>query len=254
MHFAANHEVDKSMKHPHKFYENNVSNTLRLLDALIKFDVLKIIFSSTSAVYGNVDIFPTVEETPKNPINPYGKSKSIIEDILIDYDKAYGLKHVALRYFNAAGASPDLSHGYSQKPANHIVPIVAQKILSGETIEIFGDDFNTKDGTAERDYIHVYDIATAHLAALNYLNKESTSNVFNIGANNSNSVLEVIEAFKKITKKHIKYKYVERRPGDAPKTWADSKKAKKILKWEPQFDLDGIVKHAFLWEEKKVDG
>ncbi len=251
MHFAADHEVRKSIKKPDEFYANNVINTIKLLNASIKCNVENIIFSSTSAVYGNIKSFPTTEETSKFPISPYGKSKSIIEDLLEDYENAYGLKHVVLRYFNAAGASPDLIHGYTQDPASHIIPIVAQKILSDETIEVFGNDFDTKDGTPERDYIHVYDIATAHLAALAYLNDGMESDVFNIGANHSNSVLEVIDAFRKVTKKEISYQFAKRRPGDASKTWADSKKAKKILKWKPIYNLDDIVKHAFLWEEQK---
>ncbi|MDB4849064.1 UDP-glucose 4-epimerase GalE [Gammaproteobacteria bacterium] len=251
MHFAADHEVGKSVTSPDEFYNNNVGNTFKLLNLAVKCNIKNFIFSSTSAVYGDINLFPTNEKTPKAPISPYGKSKSMIEDALEDYANAYNFKYVAFRYFNAAGASPDLKHGYTQKPANHIVPVVAQKILSGKTIEIFGNDFDTKDGTTERDYIHVYDIATAHLCALSYLDKGMPSEVFNIGANRPNSVLEVVEAFKKLIDKEISYKFVNRRPGDTPKTWADSSKAMKKLNWKPRYDLNDIVEHAFLWEKHK---
>jgi UDP-glucose 4-epimerase len=251
MHFAADHEVGKSVTDPNEFYNNNVAHTFNLLNLVIKCNIKNFIFSSTSAVYGDINLFPTTEKTPKAPISPYGKSKSMIEDALVDYANAYDFKYVALRYFNAAGASPDLKHGYTQSPANHIVPVVAQKILSGKTIEIFGNDFDTNDGTTERDYIHVYDIATAHLCALSYLNKGMPSEIFNIGANRPNSVLEIVEAFKKVTNKKISYKFVNRRPGDTPKTWADSSKAEKLLDWKPCYSLNDIVKHAFLWEKQK---
>ena len=251
MHFAADHEVGKSVTDPNEFYNNNVAHTFNLLNLVIKCNIKNFIFSSTSAVYGDINLFPTTEKTSKAPISPYGKSKSMIEDALVDYANAYDFKYVALRYFNAAGASPDLKHGYTQSPANHIVPVVAQKILSGKTIEIFGNDFDTNDGTTERDYIHVYDIATAHLCALSYLNKGMPSEIFNIGANRPNSVLEIVEAFKKVTNKKISYKFVNSRPGDTPKTWADSSKAEKLLDWKPCYSLNDIVKHAFLWEEQK---
>ena len=154
-------------------------------------------FSSSSSVYGDITNFPTTEDTPKAPVSPYGKSKSIVEDMLEDYERAFGLNYVALRYFNAAGADPDNSHGYTQEKASHIVPIISRNVLSNEVTTVFGMDYDTPDGTAIRDYTHVFDIATAHLASMHYLGDGGTSDVFNIGNGTGNSVLEVIHAFEK---------------------------------------------------------
>lgn len=250
MHFAADHEVGRSVEQPAVFYWNNVANTIALLNHAVEAGVKNFIFSSSSSVYGDIENFPTTEETPKAPISPYGKTKSMAEDMLEDYAKAYGLKFVALRYFNAAGAAPDLSHGYTQEPASHIVPIIAKKIIKGETVQVFGNDYNTTDGTCERDYTHVFDIATAHLAAMNYLDDGGEDGIFNIGANGSQSVLDVIEAFSQVLSKPVPYEFVGRREGDAPKTWADNSKAKQAFGWQPQYGLEDIVRHAYEWESK----
>ena len=250
MHFAADHEVGRSMSEPGVFYWNNVANTIALLNNAVEAGVKNFIFSSSSSVYGDIDNFPTTENTPKSPVSSYGLSKSIIEDILPDYKRAYGLNYAALRYFNAAGASPDNTHGYMQEKASHIVPIISRKILAGENVEVFGNDYNTADGTCERDYTHMFDIATAHLAADNYLSDGGESDIFNIGAGNSMSVLQVINAFERVLDTTVHYEFVPRRDGDAPKTFADNTKAREAFGWEPIFGLDEIVQHSYAWEEK----
>jgi len=250
MHFAADHEVGRSMSEPGVFYWNNVANTIALLNHAVEAGVENFIFSSSSSVYGDIDTFPTTESTPKSPVSSYGLSKSIIEDILPDYKRAYGLNYAALRYFNAAGASPDNTHGYKQEKASHIVPIISRKILAGENVEVFGNDYDTADGTCERDYTHMFDIATAHLAADNYLSDGGESDIFNIGAGNSMSVLQVINAFERVLDTTVHYEFVPRRDGDAPKTFADNTKAREAFGWEPIYGLDDIVAHGHAWEEK----
>jgi UDP-glucose 4-epimerase len=251
MHFAADHEVGRSVAEPDVFYWNNVANTILLLNHAVDFGVKNFVFSSSSSVYGDIQDFPTSEETPKLPVSPYGKSKSMVEDMLEDYATAFGLNYTALRYFNAAGAAPDLTHGYLQNPASHIVPIVAKKVIANESFEVFGNDYDTADGTCERDYTHVFDIATAHLSAMQYLDDNGASGVFNIGASTSNSVLQVLKAFETVTGKPIEHTFAERRAGDPPKTWADNTKARNAFGWEPQYGLEDIVRHALEWEQKQ---
>lgn len=251
MHFAADHEVGRSVLEPAVFYWNNVANSVALLNHAVESGVKNFVFSSSSSVYGDISQFPTTEDTPKAPCSPYGKTKSMVEDMLEDYANAYDINFVALRYFNAAGAAPDLSHGYTQDPASHIVPILAKKIIKGEEFDVYGNDYETADGTCERDYTHVFDIATAHLAAMNYLDDSGSNGIFNIGANGSQSVMEVIAAFEKVTNTTIKYNVVPRRAGDAAKTWADNTKAREAFGWEPQYGLEDIVRHAYEWEKKQ---
>jgi UDP-glucose 4-epimerase len=250
MHFAADHEVGRSVLEPAVYYWNNVANSIALLNHAVNAGVKNFVFSSSSSVYGDIDSFPTTENTPKAPVSPYGKTKSMVEDMLDDYANAYDINFVALRYFNAAGADPALKHGYVQEPASHIVPIIARKIISGESFEVFGNDYDTADGTCERDYTHVFDIATAHLAAMNYLDDGGANGIFNIGANGSQSVMDVISAFEKVVGTTVPYTIAPRRAGDPPKTWADNSKAKKAFGWEPQYGLEDIVKHAYEWEKK----
>lgn len=250
MHFAAEHEVGRSMVEPGKYYWNNVANTIALLNHSVGAGVKNFIFSSSSSVYGIHDTFPTTENTPRDPISPYGRTKKIVEDILVDYYRAYGLNYVALRYFNAAGADPELRHGYMQDPASHLIPILARAAISGETVKVFGDDYPTIDGTAERDYTHVFDIATAHLASMNYLSDGGHSGAFNIGAGNSFSVLRVIDRFNSVNETNINLEIVDRRPGDPARTFSDISKAKTAFGWEPVHTLDDIVKHAYEWEKK----
>lgn len=250
MHFAADHEVARSVEDPGTYYWNNVANTIALLNQAVKAGVKNFVFSSSSTVYGMVDVFPTPEPTDRDPVSPYGKTKKMVEDILVDYHKAYGLNFAALRYFNAAGADPTLKHGYTQDPASHLVPILARAAIENSTVQIFGDDYPTNDGTAERDYTHVFDIATAHLSAMNYLQDGGDSGAFNIGAGDSASVLEVVNTFNAVNNTDIKYEVVSRRPGDVAKTYADITKASAAFGWSPIYKLDDIVKHSFEWEKK----
>ena len=250
MHFAADHEVARSVEDPGTYYWNNVANTIALLNQAVKAGVKNFVFSSSSTVYGMVDVFPTPEPTDRDPVSPYGKTKKMVEDILVDYHKAYGLNFAALRYFNAAGADPTLKHGYTQEPASHLVPILARAAIENSTVLIFGNDYPTNDGTAERDYTHVFDIATAHLAAMNYLQDGGDSGAFNIGAGASASVLEVVNTFNAVNNTDIKYEVVSRRQGDVAKTYADITKASEAFGWSPIYKLDDIVRHSYEWEKK----
>lgn len=251
MHFAADHEVGRSVTDPGVFYGNNVANTINLINNAVEAGVKKFIFSSSSSVYGDIQDFPTTEDTPTNPVSAYGLTKKMVEDMLPDYDRAYGMKFVNLRYFNAAGADPQITHGYTQKPASHLVPIIARAIINEETVQVFGGDYDTADGSAERDYTHVFDIATAHLAALNYLDDKGTSNTFNLGQSSPNSVMQVIEAFERVTGEKVNWELVDRRAGDPPKTYADITKAREELGWRPIYGLDEIIEHSFAWEKKQ---
>jgi UDP-glucose 4-epimerase len=250
MHFAAEHEVGRSVADPATYYWNNVANTIALLNQAVKAGVKNFIFSSSSSVYGMVDVFPTPEATDRDPVSPYGKTKKMVEDILVDYHTAYGLNFAALRYFNAAGAAPNLTHGYTQDPATHLIPIIARAAIEGTQVNVFGDSYPTKDGTAERDYTHVFDIATAHLSAMNYLEDGGHSGAFNIGAGNSVSVLDVIDTFNRVNNTNVKYGIVDKRPGDSSKTFADISKASNAFGWSPVYKLEDIVKHAYEWEKK----
>ena len=250
MHFAAFIEVGESVNNPTKYYQNNVENTLHLLAAMAKYKVNNLIFSSSAAIYGQPEYTPLDESHPKNPINPYGRSKLIIEEILPDYDKAYGLKSISLRYFNAAGADPKGRFGPRHTPASHLIPLVLQA-ASGhkENIKVFGTDYETSDGTCIRDYIHVLDLCEAHLLALKKLFNGGATNAYNLGNGNGFSVFEVIETAKKVTQRPFNVIKYERRPGDAAILIADAKKAQQELDWKPKYpELEAIVKHAWQWE------
>lgn len=251
IHLAADHEVGRSVLQPGVFYHNNVANSITLLNCAIETGVKNFIFSSSSSVYGDILSFPTDELTPKAPLSPYGKTKSWIEDALPDYETAYGLKFVSLRYFNAAGADPELTHGYTQEPASHLVPILCKKALANETVVINGNDYDTPDGTAVRDYTHVFDIATAHLAAINYLDDGGKSTTFNIGAGEPKSILEVIKTFEELGI-NIPYEFGPKRAGDPAITFADITKAKQLLGWSPIYKISDIVQHAWAWETKRT--
>lgn len=250
IHLAADHEVGRSVSEPAVYYHNNVSNTINLLNCAVENGVKHFIYSGSSSVYGNTSTFPTTEDTPKDPQSPYARTKSIVEDIMADYAKAYDFQYISLRYFNAAGAMPDSSHGYTQDPATHLVPVVCRKAVHGEVLDINGNDYDTKDGTCERDYTHVCDIASAHIAALNYLDKVDHSDIFNIGAGESQSILDVIGAVNAIAKQPVEYQVVSRREGDVAKTYAGTSKAKELLEWEPKYTFEDIVTHAYAWEKK----
>lgn len=252
MHFAAFTYVGESVEDPQKYYMNNLKNTLNLLQVMLEFDVKYFVFSSTCATYGNPLKIPITEDHPQNPINPYGRAKLMVENVLEDYSRAYGLKYVALRYFNAAGADADGEIGELHDPETHLIPLILDA-ASGERedIKIFGTDYNTPDGTCIRDYVHVTDLADAHIKALEYLKNGGKSDFFNLGNGNGFSVREVIETARKITGKNIKAVEDARRPGDPPVLVGSSKKAREILKWEPKYDeLSKIVETAWKWHEK----
>ncbi|NBJ94038.1 UDP-glucose 4-epimerase GalE [Parablautia muri] len=251
-HFAAFAYVGESVVKPEKYYYNNVTNTLNLLHVMKKYGCNKLIFSSTCATYGEPERVPITEEMKQNPINPYGASKLMVERIFQDYNKAYGLKFVVFRYFNAAGADPEGEIGESHTPETHLIPLVLDA-ASGKRrdIKVFGTDYATPDGSCIRDYIHVYDLATAHLLALHYLEEGKESNFFNLGNALGTSVLEVVKTVKKVTGRDFTVTLAERRAGDPARLVGSSEKAQKMLGWKPIYgDIDIIVEHAWKWHEK----
>lgn len=251
MHFASYIQVGESVINPGKYYDNNISNTINLLNAMVSHKVNKLIFSSSAAIFGNPEYLPIDEDHPANPTSPYGYSKLVVENILRDYDKAYNLKSVCLRYFNAAGADPYSSIGEKHNPETHLIPLVLQVASERmKKISIYGNDYKTQDGTCIRDYIHVMDICNAHLLALDYLIVNNTSNHFNLGNQTGYSVMEVIKTVENVTKKRIKLEICPKRHGDPDVLVADNKKACRILNWRPEFsDLNTIIKHAWSWEK-----
>lgn len=252
-HFAAFAYVGESVTNPSKYYNNNVAATINLLDAMVRHNVKYFVFSSTCATYGQPDKMPITEDMPQKPINPYGASKLMVERILEDYETAYGLHSVCLRYFNAAGDDPDGEIGESHTPETHIIPLILDAALGKrESIKVFGTDYDTKDGSCIRDYIHVLDLADAHIRALEYMKKENISNRFNLGTSNGTSVIEMVEAAKKITGVDFKVVYAERRPGDPAELVGSNIKAKEILGWEPKYsDVETILKDAWNWQKGK---
>lgn len=252
MHFASYIEVGESIIAPAKYYFNNVTNTQNLLDTMVKHGVLNFIFSSTAAIFGEPQYIPIDEKHTMKPINPYGRTKLIVEQMLADYDHAYGLKSVALRYFNAAGADPEIRIGERHVPESHLIPLVLQA-ASGrrDSISIFGQDYDTPDGTCIRDYIHICDLCEAHLLAINALQSSNHSAAYNLGNGNGFSVKEVIDTAKQVTGRDIPVEFAERRVGDPARLVADAALARKELSWEPAFSsLESIIKHAWLWEGK----
>ena len=253
MHFAAYIAVGESVQEPGKYYHNNVSSTLNLLETAIAAGVKKFVFSSTCAVYGMPKEIPMTENHPHDPLSPYAASKDMVERILADFDRAYGLKSVAFRYFNASGADPSGNLGEDHNPETHLIPLALLTALGKrKSLYIFGTDYDTPDGTAVRDYIHVNDLADAHVLGLKYLLDGGESQVFNLGNGNGFSVREVIETARKVTGKEIPALESDRRPGDAPILVGSSDKAHKILGWNPQYaDLTKIVSHAWQWHQKR---
>ncbi|HIK13272.1 MAG TPA: UDP-glucose 4-epimerase GalE [Oscillatoriaceae cyanobacterium M33_DOE_052] len=253
MHFAAYAYVGESVTDPAKYYRNNVAGTLTLLEAAIAANVKKIVFSSTCATYGMPQTLPLTEDHPQNPINPYGTSKLMVERMLNDFDIAYGLKSVIFRYFNAAGADPSGTLGEDHNPETHLIPLVLQTCLGmRDYISIFGTDYPTADGTCIRDYIHVNDLASAHILGLEYLLALGNSDAFNLGGGGGFSVQEVIETTLKVTGIPVKTVVTERRPGDPPVLVGSSEKAKQILGWSPQYpQLEEIIAHAWQWHQQR---
>lgn len=253
MHFAAYIAVGESVTDPAKYYQNNVAGTLTLLEAMITASINKFIFSSTCALYGVPKFVPITEDHPQDPISPYATSKWMVERILSDFDAAYNFKSVRFRYFNAAGADTNGLLGEDHIPETHLIPLVLLTALGKrESISIFGTDYPTEDGTCIRDYIHVNDLAQAHILGLKYLLEGGESEVFNLGNGSGFSVREVIESAKKVTQKEIKTEERDRRPGDPPILVGSSDKARKILGWHPQYpDLNEIISHAWQWHQRR---
>jgi len=252
MHFAAFSQVGESVKNPQKYFENNVGGSKNLLDAMMVFGVKKIIFSSTAAIFGEATEIPIAEEASKEPTNPYGESKLEIEKLLEKYDKEHDLKYVALRYFNAAGAAEDGSCGEMHDPETHLIPLIL-KTAKGEreSIRIFGTDYPTPDGTCVRDYIHVEDLAEAHMLALDFLQREGNSENFNLGSQQGYSVREVIEECKKVTQKDFLVEEAERRAGDPAILIASSQKIREKIGWQAKRSLTEMVRDAWEWEREK---
>jgi UDP-glucose 4-epimerase len=248
MHFAAKIQVGESVERPDLYYGNNLAKVTALLDAMNENECRMLVFSSTAAVYGNPENFPVDEDTPTNPINPYGASKLFMEQIIRDYGKAFGMRSVILRYFNAAGASLDGETGESQKVKQNLIPIVLQNTELGKTSIIFGDDWDTPDGTCIRDYIHIEDIVEAHIKGIEYLENGGTTDVFNLGSENGASVKEVIEMVRECHNGEVKATVGPRRAGDPAQLIAHSSKANNILGWSPKHsDLETIIKSAYQW-------
>lgn len=253
MHFAAHIEVGESVRLPAKYYQNNVSKTLTLLEAMVEAKVPRFIFSSTAAIFGMPERTPIDEDQPKKPINPYGRSKLMIEEALEDFDRAYGLKSVCLRYFNAAGADPEGQLGERHDPETHLIPICLQ-VASGRRPEmaVFGTDYDTPDGTCIRDYVHVADLCSAHALALEQLLQGGDSRRYNLGNGEGFSVREVIDTVARVTGKSLNVREEARRAGDPARLIADSRRARQELGWNPQYaDLATIVAHAWAFEEKR---
>ncbi|MFC1771536.1 UDP-glucose 4-epimerase GalE [Candidatus Margulisiibacteriota bacterium] len=251
MNFSGYINVGESCQKPDRYYRNNVVNTLTLLNTMREFNITKFIFSSTAAIFGDPQEIPITEEHPKNPINPYGNTKLTMERVLADYDKAYGFKHINLRYFNAAGADPESRIGERHEPESHLIPLTILAALGKrEDIKIFGTDYPTKDGTCIRDYIHVDDLAMAHVKALAYLNEKNQSESFNLGNNQGFSVREIIETVKRISGRDFKVIEAERRSGDPAVLISSDKKVKQVLGWRQEFnEIDFIVKTAWEWHK-----
>ena len=246
--FAAFTYVGESVNNPQKYYVNNVIGTLNLLNAMLQHGVKKIVFSSTCATYGEPQYIPIDEKHPQNPINPYGRTKLMIEQIFADYEQAYGLQHIALRYFNAAGCASDGSIGESHSPETHLIPLVL-KAITGERpcIKIFGTDYDTPDGTCLRDYIHVEDLALAHRLALEKL--DHYSGCINLGTGIPTSVKNIIAAAEKISGRQCPVEIAARRAGDPAKLYADNRLAQQILGWKPKYTaIEDIINTAWNWE------
>lgn len=251
IHFAAFALVGESVENPAKYYRNNVVGTLNLLDTMVKHNVLKVVFSSTCATYGEPQYTPIDENHPQNPINSYGSSKLMVEMIMKDYDRAYGLKSIRLRYFNVAGCDEQTRIGEWHEPETHLIPNILKSVTDkNKKFKIFGDDYNTKDGTCIRDYVNVEDLAQAHKLAYEYLMRENKSDVFNLGTEKGDSVKTVFRECEKVLNRKIPVEIVERRPGDPAILYANANKAKSVLGWKPERTLADSISSAYEWEKK----
>lgn len=249
IHFAAFSLVGESVTNPAKYYRNNTYGTLNLLETMVKYDVKKIVFSSTCATYGEPRYTPIDELHPQSPINPYGNSKLCIEYMLKDFDKAYGLKSIILRYFNVAGCDAQTRIGEWHEPETHLIPNILKSTFGeGKIFKIFGNDYDTPDGTCIRDYVNVEDLAQAHRLAYIYLTKNNESNIFNLGTEQGDSVKQVFDTCEKVLDKKIAVETVERREGDPAKLYANANKAKTVLGWTPKRSLENSIDSAYKWE------
>lgn len=256
LHFAASSLVGESVEKPLVYFNNNVYGMQVLLEVMHEFDVKRIVFSSTAATYGEPKESPITEESPTNPKNPYGESKLMMEKMMKWCDEAYGMRYVALRYFNVAGAKNDASIGEDHTPETHLVPIILQVALGQrESLAIYGDDYDTPDGTCIRDYVQVEDLIAAHILALEYLKAGNESNFFNLGSNKGYSVTEMLEAAREVTGRDIPAKIAPRRAGDPSRLVASSEKSRAILGWAPEYtDVKEIIKTAWAWHESHPNG
>jgi UDP-glucose 4-epimerase len=246
VHFAAYIAVGESTREPELYFANNVGGSLSLFEAMARANVKRIVFSSTAAVYGEPPQSPIPEDSPFAPVSPYGQSKAMVERVLADLDHYRGLRSVVLRYFNACGAEPDAKLGELHEPETHLIPLLFRAAMSGDPIQLFGDDYPTPDGTCVRDYIHVGDLASAHLAALDHLLAGGASAQFNVGTGQGNTVLEVLRAVEEISGRKVPYKVAPRRDGDSPSLVANSQKLQRTLGWKPvRSDLHQIVRDAW---------
>jgi UDP-glucose 4-epimerase len=253
VHFAAHSMVGESVKKPELYFLNNTGGTASLLTAMTQANVKRLVFSSTAAVYGTPATVPIPEELPFAPVNPYGESKVAVEKMFPWMDSGTGLRSIALRYFNACGADPDLDLGEEHDPETHLIPLLIRAVLTGEPITLFGDDYETPDGTCIRDYIHVTDLAQAHVVAIEKLLAGGNSAAFNVGTGEGHSVLEVMRAVEKITGQQVPHTIGPRRAGDPPALIANSDKLKRTLGWKPKFpELTDIVATAWQFEKKRT--
>jgi len=254
MHFASSIQVGESVRRPDLYYQNNVANTINLLNAMVEHGIKRLIFSSTAAIFGMPSYTPIDEKHPKQPINPYGRTKLIVEEVLGDYERAFGLKSVCLRYFNAAGADPEHELGERHAPETHLIPLVLQ-VASGrkDSIQIFGDDYATADGTCVRDYIHVSDLCDAHLLALDHLLQGGASQRYNLGNGHGYSVKEIINMAERVTGQSIKVAISDRRAGDPAVLVADATASCETLGWSPKYaSLERIIADAWAWETRVI--
>lgn len=253
LHFAAFIAVGESVADPQKYYANNVAGTLSLLGAMRRAHCPRIVFSSTAAVYGEPLHVPIAEDHPLAPVNPYGRSKLMIEQMLRDFDHAYGTGSICLRYFNAAGADPDGELGEDHDPETHLIPLAVQAALgSRPPLQIFGDDYDTPDGTAVRDYIHVTDLADAHVRAVNRLLDKVRTEAFNLGTGRGNSVREIVDAIERTSGRRVPHDFAPRREGDAARLVASAEGVKAALGWSPQYtDIETIVNTAWRWHASR---
>src|SRR5665213_2657192 len=252
VHFAAHSAVGESMREPELYFSNNVGGTVSLLEAMARNGVRRLVFSSTAAVYGNPEKTPIAEDARIAPVNPYGESKAIVETILRELDHYRGLRSVPLRYFNACGAEPEAGLGEAHNPETHLIPLLFKAVATGEPIQIFGDDYATPDGTCIRDYIHVSDLATAYVAALDHLLAGGGSAAFNVGTGTGQTVMEVLRAVEQATGKSVPHKIAPRREGDPTELVADSTKLRQTLGWEPRHSgIEEIVRDAWAYYQLK---